>query len=128
MAGKLRLTLRIDLGDNARLGHGKVLLLERIAEMGSIAAAARSMDMSYRRAWLLIDELNRNFRRPVVSARTGGSRGGAAEVTEFGKALAGRYRRMESDVLRLLARDMAAIEADTVTPRPAARGDRRHSS
>lgn len=128
MAGKIRLTLRIELGDGARLGHGKVLLMERIAEMGSIAAAARSMDMSYRRAWLLINELNGSFRRPVVSARTGGSKGGAAEVTEFGMALAVCYRRMESQALRVLAKDLAEIETDLVTPARAARGARQRLS
>lgn len=71
-----RLNLRIDLSPAGALGPGKVRLLEQIDTHGSIAAAARSMKMSYRRAWLLIDSMNRCFREPVVSAKLGGSHGG----------------------------------------------------
>ena len=67
------------------LGYGRVVLLERIREHGSISAAARSMEMSYRHAWKLVDSMNRQSRRPVVEKSTGGRGGGGAIVTEIGE-------------------------------------------
>ena len=67
------------------LGYGRVILLERIHEHGSISAAARSMEMSYRHAWKLVDSMNRQSRRPVVEKSTGGRGGGGATVTETGQ-------------------------------------------
>ena len=67
------------------LGYGRVVLLERIREHGSISAAARSMEMSYRHAWKLVDSMNRQSRRPVVEKSTGGRGGGGATVTEAGE-------------------------------------------
>ena len=66
-------SLRIEFGPDQRIGPGKVHLLELVAQTGSISAAAREMDMSYRRAWLLIDEMNRMFKEPVIAAVTGGA-------------------------------------------------------
>ena len=66
------LSIRIDFSTTGRLGPGKIELLERVAELGSISAAGRSMRMSYRRAWRLIDELNHAFGRPLVEAQIGG--------------------------------------------------------
>ena len=70
------------------LGPGKIDLLEGIARKGSISAAAREMDMSYRRAWLLVEAMNQMFARPLVVAAPGGARGGGAQVTEFGLEVA----------------------------------------
>jgi len=67
------------------LGYGRVVLLERIHKHGSITAAARSMEMSYRHAWKLVDSMNRQSRRPVVEKTTGGRGGGGATITETGK-------------------------------------------
>ena len=71
-----RLVLRIDFNEGRALGPGKVRLLELVGETGSISAAGRAMGMSYRRAWLLVDALNRTFHMPVVEARGGGADGG----------------------------------------------------
>ena len=90
-----QLSVRIDLDSEDRIGPGKIELLEQIREHGSISAAGRAMDMSYRRAWLLVDALNRTFREPVVATKLGGNGGGGAELTPFGEALVGRYRDME---------------------------------
>ncbi len=90
-----RLTLRIDFGAADPVGPGKIRLVELVRETGSIAAAGRAMDMSYRRAWLLIDALNRTFRKPVVTTKMGGKAGGGAELTPFGEELIARYREME---------------------------------
>jgi molybdate transport system regulatory protein len=92
-----RLTIRVDLDPLGAVGPGKIRLLESIDETGSISAAGRSMNMSYRRAWLLIDELNHIFRHPVVATRLGGSTGGGAALTAFGRSLVRHYRDMESE-------------------------------
>lgn len=83
------------------IGPGKIDLLEAVATHGSIAAAARSLDMSYRRAWLLLDELNRSLERPAIDTAQGGPRGGGATVTATGEAVIGAYR--EAERLALLA-------------------------
>jgi molybdate transport system regulatory protein len=90
-----RLTLRIDFDTADSVGPGKIRLLELVRETGSISAAGRAMDMSYRRAWLLIDALNKAFRDPVVTTKLGGKAGGGATLTAFGTALVGHYREME---------------------------------
>ena len=90
-----RLTLRIDLGPDQAIGPGKIRLLEAIERTGSISKAGRALGMSYRRAWLLVDDLNKCFRQPVVSAQTGGTRGGGAVLTAFGATLIKHYRAIE---------------------------------
>jgi molybdate transport system regulatory protein len=91
-------SLKLRFADDRALGPGKVRLLELIAESGSISAAARAMKMSYRRAWLLIDELNHTFRKPVVVSRPGGVSGGGAELTAFGRDVVRRYRAIEARI------------------------------
>lgn len=110
-----RLTLRIDLANGVRLGPGKVGLLSGIAEHGSIRAAGATMGMSYRRAWLLADEINRMFREPSIFTRHGGKSGGGAGLTPFGETLLGRCRQMEAEARRLLSEDIHWLEsmADT---------------
>jgi len=112
------LSLRIDFDGADSVGPGKIRLLELVRETGSIAAAGRAMEMSYRRAWLLVDALNRAFREPVVATQLGGNGGGGAGLTHFGEELVGRYRDMEMvahAALRphLVALDMA-LAADPV--------------
>lgn len=92
----IRLTVRIDFGSAGALGPGKVRLLEAIHETGSISQAGRSLGMSYRRAWLLVDDLNRCFREPVVATQPGGARGGGAALTRFGRELVKKYRSIEA--------------------------------
>ena len=93
--GKTSLHLRIDFGGERSIGPGKIRLLELIIETGSISAAGRALAMSYRQAWLLIDELNHMFREPVVIAQTGGGGGGGTVVTETGHDIVRLYREME---------------------------------
>lgn len=112
-----RLTLRLDFVGGDRLGPGKVALLERIDSTGSISAAGRELGMSYKRAWDLVDSLNRTFREPAVATRLGGTQGGGAALTPFGRALVARYRGMEAAVREAVAGDVAAFEAElTVSP------------
>ncbi|TAJ35975.1 MAG: LysR family transcriptional regulator [Reyranella sp.] len=94
-AAKTSLHLRIDFGDERSIGPGKIRLLELIIETGSISAAGRALAMSYRQAWLLVDELNRMFREPVVIAQTGGGGGGGTIVTGTGRDIVRLYREME---------------------------------
>ena len=91
-----RLTLRVDFGSRRSIGPGKIRLLEEIGRSGSISQAGRTLGMSYRRAWLLIDDLNRCFRHAVVRAKSGGSQGGGAVLTEFGAGLVRDYRAIET--------------------------------
>jgi molybdate transport system regulatory protein len=97
MSGFPKAILKVEFSAGLRLGPGKVRLLDCISETGSISAAARKMEMSYRRAWLLIEELNAMFGKPVVETSAGGSGGGGAKVTDFGKKVVGMFRDMERD-------------------------------
>src|SRR4051812_44866843 len=105
-----RLRLRIDFEPAGSLGPGKVALLEAIRRCGSISSAARDLDMSYRRAWLLIDDMNQTFRQPVVSAVVGGKKGGGTELTPFGASVVQHFREMEQEAHASLARHMAALQ------------------
>jgi molybdate transport system regulatory protein len=110
-AGGAKLFLRLDLTSTVRLGPGKIRLLEEIARHGSISAAGRAMKMSYRRAWLLVDDLNSCFRVPVVATRLGGVGGGKASVTPLGSSIIRAYRAMEKDAQRILHRRSAKLIA-----------------
>lgn len=94
MTRRLRIQVRILLDEEIALGPGKADLLDAIRETGSISAAGRRMGMSYRRAWLLVDTMNRCFRKPLVAAATGGKRGGGAELTPLGVKVLKLYRAM----------------------------------
>jgi molybdate transport system regulatory protein len=107
---KTRISLRLDFGDTVRVGPGKVRLLELIAELGSITAAGRAMDMSYRRAWLLVDSLNQAFVEPAVATRPGGKADQRAELTPFGREVIRRFRAMEAAARKVVARDLGFLE------------------
>lgn len=119
-----RLTLRVDLGPDHAIGPGKIKLLEAIGDTGSISQAGRALGMSYRRAWLLVDDLNKCFRQPVVSAQTGGSRGGGAVLTAFGAKLVEQYRAIEREAHAATARRLRELAA-AQRPDKAARPRRR---
>ncbi len=91
--------LKLDFNGH-RLGPGKVELLQHVAETGSISQAAKKMDMSYRRAWLLIDELNHMFGKPCVETAAGGAGGGGAKVTEFGHQVMATFLALEKKVVK----------------------------
>src|SRR5690348_5456170 len=92
-----RLTLRVDLGKDRAVGPGKIRLLEAIRDTGSITKAGIALGMSYRRAWLLVDDMNNCFREPVVAAQAGGTHGGGAALTPFGTRLIDHYRAIEAE-------------------------------
>ncbi|MCA2370358.1 winged helix-turn-helix domain-containing protein [Agrobacterium genomosp. 3 str. CIP 111-78] len=119
----LKSVLRIDFSPGERLGHGKIELMELIVETGSISAAGRAMDMSYRRAWLLVDALNHMFRQPVIESQRGGKQGGGAALTAFGTELLERYRGMERRMIEVLRQDIEWLEANR-NPEDAVNTDR----
>ncbi len=106
-----RLSLRIDLANGARLGPGKAQLLALIAEHGSIRAAGAAMGMSYRRAWLLADEINRMFKEPSIFTRHGGKSGGGAGLTAFGETLLKACRRMDAESRKALSTDLDWLQS-----------------
>ena len=113
-----RLSIRIDLEPQGRIGPGKIALLERIEAAGSISAAGRGLGMSYRRAWLLVEALNGLFGEPVVATQTGGTRGGGARLTALGRELVTCYRELERDAEALAAIRLADLEARLSTRSP----------
>lgn len=106
----VRFRIRITAGDVIAIGPGKVELLEAIDRTGSITAAAKSVNMSYRRAWILLDTVNRSLREPAVDSARGGQHGGGSALTEAGRQLIDLYRHIEttaasacqSDIKRLV--------------------------
>lgn len=109
MQTEARFRLRIRRGADIVIGPGKVDLLEAIAATGSISAAARALDMSYRRAWLLVDEMNRGLREPVIEAKTGGAHGGGAVLTATAHDIIRRYRNIEQLAQQAAATELAAL-------------------
>ncbi|PSH62290.1 transcriptional regulator [Phyllobacterium brassicacearum] len=108
----LKTVLRIDFPNRERIGRGKMQLLEHIKSTGSISAAGRAMDMSYRRAWLLVSAMNSMFLHPVVDSQRGGKQGGGAVVTEFGEELLSRFRSMEAKLEKAVASDLVWLESN----------------
>jgi len=106
---RVQFRVRITKGDDIAVGPGKVDLLEAIAATGSITAAARQLGMSYRRAWLLVDTMNRCFRVPVVKAEAGGKRGGGTRLTPSGEEVVRNYRRIERLATRAGASEMRRL-------------------
>lgn len=108
---RLALTLRLMQEDEIAIGPGKADLLDAIEHTGSISAAARALGMSYRRAWLLVDVMNRSFRAPLVHSAAGGQQGGGATVTEEGILVRGLFRAMQAAALAAAAPHGEALAA-----------------
>lgn len=105
-----RLSLRVEFQGWGAIGPGKIRLLELIDRHGSISAAGRAMGMSYRRAWLLIDSLNRRFRKPLVTTERGGGQGGGAVLTASGRQVIRHYRDIETKAADATARHLLALQ------------------
>ncbi len=106
-----RLQLRLFFAHGAMLGPGKAELLEHIRDTGSISAAGRAMEMSYKRAWMLVDAMNAAFTAPLVESARGGAGGGGAQVTEVGLEVLRLYRALQDKAARAGQAEMAAISA-----------------
>lgn len=105
-----RLKLTLIMNSGARVGPGKIALLESVRDTGSISAAARAMGMDYKRAWLLVDSMNHTFAAPLVERIAGGPGGGGASLTAFGEEVLARYRRLEAAATSLAKDDLDALE------------------
>jgi molybdate transport system regulatory protein len=106
---RVRFRMRVMKGETIAIGPGKVSLLEAVREHGSISAAARSLDMSYRRAWLLIDELNRSLRSPATISEQGGQSGGGCVLTPVGENIVRLYRDVEARAEAACAQQIASL-------------------
>ena len=105
----LKLRMRVTAGDAIAIGPGKIALLEALDETRSITAAAKALGMSYRRAWLLIDELNRSLQSPAVASATGGLHGGSSALTDSGRQLITLYRGIEAEALKACQADIKKL-------------------
>ena len=94
----LKVRVRVDFDATRAVGPGKIALLERMRDTGSLSQAARELDMSYRRAWQLLDSLNTSFNGPVIVTSIGGKGGGGSEITQLGLALIDAYRALEKEM------------------------------
>jgi molybdate transport system regulatory protein len=106
------LSIRLDLDADCRIGPGKIQLLELIDAHGSISAAGRAMQMTYKQAWHLVDEVNRVCRRAAVERRIGGKNGGGAILTPFGHSLVARYRQIERSAESAAQKELFSLRAD----------------
>jgi molybdate transport system regulatory protein len=111
------LSVRIDLDPEGRIGPGKIALLEHIDKCGSISAAGRAMEMSYKRAWDLVDEINRICRQAAVERQTGGKNGGGAVLTPFGLSLVTRYRKIERAATSSARKELQALRSAIGKPK-----------
>jgi molybdate transport system regulatory protein len=109
MKSKVQFRMRIYRDEGIAIGPGKIALLEAIAETGSISAAARQLGMSYRRAWVLVDEMNKALKSPAVTTAAGGSHGGGTALSPTGEALVRHYRAAESAARLATATEVTAM-------------------
>lgn len=105
-----RLSIRLDLTSEDRIGPGKIALLEAIRETGSISGGARKIGMSYRRAWLLVEQINEALAQPAVTAAPGGRQGGGASLTDMGERLIDIYRAIEDTAYVSAREQFRAVE------------------
>lgn len=114
----IKIILRLYCGREIAMGPGKADLLDAIARHGSISAAGRSMGMSYRRAWLLVDTMNRCWRESLVATVPGSAHGGGARLTDFGAAVLAHYRALQSGLIDASANPDRAALAEAMLSAP----------
>jgi len=111
MSNSKSVRLRLMQGDTIAFGPGKAALLQAIDRAGSISAAAREMEMSYRRAWLLVEEMNRCFQQPLVATATGGAKGGGASITALARDVITCYQHMQKRADSAVEKDMSYLRS-----------------
>ncbi len=104
-----KLFIRIPITDSAPVGPGKTQLLELVAETGSIRSAAIKMKLSYRRAWMLLAEMEKSFGAPVLARQTGGKRGGGAQLTPLGADIVKHFRAAERAAIKAIQPELVAL-------------------
>jgi len=122
---KQTVRFRVDFTPTCSLGPGKIELLETIEQTGSLRQAAQTLGMSYRRAWLLLDALNRSFSEPAATASVGGQGGGGARLTPFGMELIKRYRAAAKSIEALARTELQPIAAKALVHAPRTAAPRR---
>jgi len=109
MTTSIQFRLRIRRDEEIAIGPGKIQLLEAIQRTGSISAAGRELEMSYRRAWMLVDELNRSLKEPAVVTAAGGTKGGGTSLTPVGAEIVKRYRDIEATAMSAANADLKKL-------------------
>src|SRR5690606_35008407 len=107
---RIRTHVRVMLDDEIAMGPGKADLLEAIRDTGSISAAGKQLGMSYRRAWLLVDTMNRCFKTPLVETSAGGVAGGGARISVAGEDMLRRYRALETAIAKITEKGFGDIK------------------
>ncbi len=108
--------IRVLSGDQIALGPGKVALLEEIDRSGSISKAARKLGLSYRRAWVLVDTMNKTFKSRLVDGSAGGKNGGGACLTPLGAKMAKTYHAMEEKAGKAMQSNWTVIKRSLKRP------------
>lgn len=116
----LKIKIQLYCGNEIAVGPGKADLLDAIIREGSISAAGRAMEMSYRRTWLLVDAMNRCWNEPLVETNPGNSRGGGARVTAFGEAVLAHFRSLQHDIATVATCPARAALTDAMREAPLA--------
>lgn len=111
-----RVVLRVEFDDEHYIGPGRVRLLELIGELGSISQAAKAMDMSYKRAWYLLEAFGACFDAPLVVRQLGGKGGGSAQLTALGGEVVKRYRAMEQMGRAAIEKEISALSRHLAHP------------
>ena len=114
----LKIKIQLYCGNEIAVGPGKADLLDAIIREGSISAAGRVMEMSYRRTWLLVDTMNRCWAKPVVETNPGNARGGGARVTPFGRSVLAHYRALQDSIATAAACPDREALAKVMRPSP----------
>lgn len=113
---EMSVSFRVDFGPHCSIGPGKIALLESIGRTGSLSQAARSLAMSYRRAWLLLEDINTSFQQAAARMSVGGRGGGGAALTPFGTELVAAYRLLEANIHKQLPAAFPATAVPSVNP------------
>lgn len=110
MGYKIKSRIWIESEDNVLLGEGRVHLLKAIQEKGSLSKAAKSLNISYKKAWQLLDSVNKSAKKPVTINTIGGKGGGGAELTEYGKSLVKAFDEINKNCWAFLDKQLEKIE------------------
>ena len=110
MGYKIKSRIWIESEDNVLLGEGRVHLLKAIEETGSLSKAAKSLNISYKKAWQLLDSVNKSAKKPVTINSIGGKGGGGAELTEYGKSLVIAFDEINKNCWAFLDNELKKIE------------------
>lgn len=110
MSYKIKSRIWIEFDNHVLLGEGRVHLLKAIEETGSLSKAAKQLNMSYKKAWDLVDAVNKSAKNPVVITNVGGKGGGGAQLTAYGKSLIDVFNDINKNCWNFLDKELSKIE------------------